>query len=82
LSGHANFSEYYGPPLAAPNLVPRSTVYWITPAADQVSPGKYRFVSTFRNGTKACGTTGSVTDVGKVKTPLGPNNTIRIVQVG
>ena len=82
MSDHANFSEYYGSPVESPNLVPQSTVYWTAPGADQISPGKYRFTSTFKEGTKAKGTTGSVTNTGAVKTPLGPAVAVRIIQGG
>ena len=73
MSGHANFSEYYGAPVASPRLVPQSIVLWAAPAADQISKGKYRFNSTFKEGTRAKGTTGSVTNTGAA---------VRIVQGG
>ena len=82
LSGHANFSEYYGSPVASPQMVPKSIVLWSTPSADETAPGKYRFTSTFEKGTKAKGTTGSVTNAGRIDTGHGTVMAVRIVQGG
>jgi hypothetical protein len=82
LSGHANFSEYFGNAVASPKLVPQSSVYWSTPGADQISPKKYRFNGAFKNSTKAKGTTGSHTDIGNVDGPKGPIKAVRIIQGG
>jgi hypothetical protein len=82
LSGHANFSEYYGPPVAAPRLVPQSTVLWSIPGGDEEAPSKYRFTATFKEGTKARGTTGAVTEAGAVETPQGKTRAVRIVEGG
>ncbi|MES2394129.1 MAG: DUF3472 domain-containing protein [Acidobacteriota bacterium] len=81
MSDQANFSEFYGAPVASPNLVPRSIAVWSTPAADEISPGSYQFNSTFKSGTKADGTTGSVVAFPLVS-PLKHTQAVRITQGG
>ena len=83
MSNQANFSEYFGAPVAAPKLVPQSQVVWSSPSADQVTPGKYSYTSTFSHGTKGAGTTGSVRGGIRINTPVLHNLLgVQIVQGG
>lgn len=82
LTGQANFSEYFGAPVASPNLVPRSIVEWSNPSADQISPGHYRYTCTFDHGTKGAGNTGQVVGNLQVHTPDPHLFAVQITQGG
>jgi hypothetical protein len=63
-------------------MAAQSTVLWSDPCGDEEAPGKYRFTATFKEGTRAKGTTGAVTDAGAIETPKGSTRAVRIVEGG
>lgn len=57
-----NFSEYWGSAVGC-DSVPRSTVYFTQPAANQQSPGRYAHGSSFAGSSRGACTGGSARDV-------------------
>ncbi len=79
VTDQSNFSEYFGKPLPHVYDVPRSVVWWTTPAADYDGSGAYAHTSTFASGQVGPGTTGAVSDAEvDLTTPLGDAKAVRV----